>query len=529
MSYRSLLLPVLLLPAALGAQIFGRATPAEQSADSAQPTVVDSASPRFAVQRFLEAAGSGDFATAASALDLAAPSAASRGEELARRLKAVLDSKLWIDLERVSPRAEGDTTDGLPRDREVLGTVELAKDKVVAIRLARLGRGGDRRWVFSPATIAQVDAMYEAMPDNWIREHLPVQLLNPGPFEILRWQWIALLILIPLSMIIGWLMERPTRAVLRKLTARTETQFDDMLIASARGPIILLWGVAVSRILLRWIALVTPVQSFIVSLQGAIATAAIFWLVIRAIGVLQDTLPASDWGTRHPALRSLVPLGGRIMTLMIFLLAVLTVVSQFGYSVATIVAGLGIGGIAIALGAQKSLEHFFGSVSIGVDQPFRVGDWIMVNGIEGEVEAIGLRSTRIRTMERTLISIPNGKLAETQTENFAPRDRIRLKTMIGLEYGTPAATIRTVRDEIEKALKANPRVWQDRIVVRVHSFGDFAINIQAFCWIDTIVIDEFREVRETLLLEIMEIVERHGGSFAFPTHNVHLKQPIQPL
>lgn len=524
MAYRRLLLPMLLLPAVLGAQIFGRPATSEPVVDSAQPTVVDSASPRFAVQRFLEAAGSGDFAAAATALDLAAPSAAARGEELARRLKAVLDSRLWIDLERVSPRAEGDTADGLPRDRELLGTVELAKDRVVAIRLARLGRGSERRWLFSPSTIAQVDAMYEALPDNWIREHLPVQLLNPGPFEILRWQWIALFVLIPLSMIIGLLLERPTRALLRKLTARTETQFDDLLIASARGPIVLLWGVVASRVLLRWIALVTPVQAFIVALQGAMATAAVFWIVIRAIGVLQDTLPISEWGARHPALRSLIPLGARIATIMIFLIAVLTVVSQFGYPVATILAGLGIGGIAIALGAQKSLEHFFGSVSIGVDQPFRVGDWVSVNGIEGEVESIGLRSTRIRTMERTLISIPNGILAETQTENFAPRDRIRLKTMVGIEYGTSVATIRAVRDDIEKALRAHKRVWPDRVQVRVHSFGDFSINIEVFCWVETIVIDEFREVRESLLLDMMEIVERHGAHFAFPTQTLHLRR-----
>src|SRR5690606_10832654 len=121
-------------------------------------------------------------------------------------------------------------------------------------------------------------------------------------------------------------------------------------------------------------------------------------------------------------------------------------IAQFGYPVATILAGLGIGGIAVALGAQKSLEHFFGSVSIGVDQPFRVGDWVNVGGAEGEIEAIGLRSTRIRTMDRTVISIPNGQLAESRTENFATRERIRLRAIIGVEYGTSAAKMRLLRD-----------------------------------------------------------------------------------
>src|SRR5690606_15231855 len=136
-----------------------------------------------------------------------------------------------------------------------------------------------------------------------------------------------------------------------------------------------------------------------------------------------------------------------------------------------------------ALGAQKSLEHFFGSVSIGVDQPFRVGDWVNVGGLEGEVEAIGLRSTRIRTAERTVVSIPNGKLAESQTENFAPRERIRLRTVIGLEYGTTAAQMRAIRDEIEQCLRAHPLTWPNRVLVRFCEFGASSLNIELFCWI----------------------------------------------
>ncbi len=514
----------LLVPAALGAQLLGRpaAQASDASPDSQPPVVVDSGSPRASVQGYLNAARAGDFTLASRWLDQSYPEISSRSDEVARRLKAVLDSRLWLDLDRISPRAIGDTADGLPRDRETLGSVKLPDGKDVAIRLARVGSGDDRRWVFSAATVAQVDALYEALPDNWIREHLPAPLLQPGPFEILYWQWIALLVLLPLSALIGWLLQKPTRRMLRKLSAKTDTEFDDLLIASAKGPLTLLWGVAASRLLLRWIALTAPAQAFIVELQGAIATVAVFWLILRAIGVLQETIPLSDWGARHPALRSLIPLGGRIARLLIFVIAVLTVIAQFGYPVATILAGLGIGGIAVALGAQKSLEHFFGSVSIGVDQPFRVGDWVNVGGVEGEIEAIGLRSTRIRTMDRTILSIPNGQLAETRTENFAVRDRIRMRAVIGVEYGTSAATMRLLRDEIERVIRAHPQTWPDRVVVRFFEFGSYSLNIEAFCWIQTTVVDEFRQVREQLLLQIMEVVEANGAAFAFPTQTIHL-------
>lgn len=525
-----LLLAVVLLPVAASAQLLGRpaAKPAEPDTEPMPPVVVDSASPRAALARFLDASRRGDFALAATLLDLPADVDTARADDLARRLSAVMDARLWVDLEKVSPAAEGLRDDGLPADRELVGNIEVRGGHEIAIRMARQGRGADRTWRFSTATVSQIDALYADLPDHWIREHIPAALLNPGPFDVLYWQWIALFVLIPLSALIGWLLEKPTRGVLQRISAKTDTEFDDRLIEAARGPIVLLWGVAASRVLLRWIALATPAQSFIVELQAAIATVAVFWIVLRSIGVLQETIPISAWGARHPALRSLIPLGARIGRVLVFLLGVLTVISQFGYPVATILAGLGIGGIAVALGAQKSLEHFFGSVSIGVDQPFRVGDWVNVGGVEGEVEAIGLRSTRIRTLARTIISIPNGQLAETRTENFAPRDRFLLRAIIGVEYGTSAATIRVIRDEIEQCLRAHPKTWPDRVQVRFSEFAASSLNYEMFCWILADGIDEFREIREGLYLQIMEIVEGNGASFAFPTQTIHIARGGEP-
>lgn len=519
-----------LLPLSAAAQLLGRPS-APAAAPDTEPVpqvVVDSASPRAALTRFLDAARRSDFAAASAMLDLPPNIDTARADDLARRLSAVLDARLWVDLEKVSPVAEGAGEDGLPTDRDLVGNITLSDGRDIAVRMARVGRGAAREWKFSEATVSQVDVLYADLPDHWIREHIPVRLLNPGPFDVLYWQWIALLVLLPLSAFFGWLLEKPTRRTLQRISAKTDTEFDDKLIAAARGPVVLLWGVAASRVLLRWIALAAPAQAFIVELQAAIATAAGFWIVLRSIGVLQQTIPLSDWGARHPALRSLIPLGARIARVLIFLIAVLTVISQFGYPVATILAGLGIGGIAVALGAQKSLEHFFGSVSIGVDQPFRVGDWVNVGGVEGEVEAIGLRSTRIRTLARTIISMPNGILAETRTENFAPRDRFLLRAIIGVEYGTSAATIRLLRDKIEACLRAHPKTWPDRVQVRFSEFAASSLNFELFCWILADGIDEFREIREGLYLQIMEIVEGNGAAFAFPTQTIHVVRSGEP-
>jgi MscS family membrane protein len=363
---------------------------------------------------------------------------------------------------------------------------------------------------------------------DWIAENFPGPLLVVGPFGVQVWQWLALLTLIPLSGLIGRLIGRPTRDLLRRLVAKTSNQFDDELVSASREPITLFWSVLASRLLLFWVGLPPGAQKVVIELQQALLIVAVFWMLLRTITVLQQGLPKTIDLNAHPAMRSLIPLGGRIAKVFVFAIGVLTVLAAFGFKVGTILAGLGIGGVAIALGAQKSLEHFFGSVSIGVDQPFRIGDWVIVGDVEGEVEAIGLRSTRIRTIERTVVTIPNGTLAEARVENFGARERIRMRTIIGLEYGTSEATMRAVRDDIEKLLRAHPLCWPDRVVVRFFQFGPSSLDIDVFCWLMTAQVDEFRAARETLYLGIIAIVERHGAKFAFPTQTVHVATSRAP-
>ncbi len=486
-------------------------------------TLVDSASPRAALRDFLAAIRANDLPRAVAFLDLADPAAKARGAELARRLAVVLEIQLQLDLDDVSPFATGHVADGLPLDRELIGEVIASDGRQVPIRLAQQGGTGRGRWVFSVTSVAQIDAMFSALPDHWVREHLPGALRRSGPFNVQWWQWLALFTLIPLAAIVGFVLARPAQSVLKRLVRTTETEFDDALVDSARGPIVLLIGVLTSRVLLRWIALPGPTERFVVELQTAIALVAVFWILLRLIGVLQQALARTEWGSSHAALRSLIPLGGRVARLLVLIVGLLTVVASFGYPIATILAGLGLGGIAIALGAQKSLEHFFGSVSIGIDQPFRVGDWVIADGVEGEVEAIGLRSTRLRTLERTVVSIPNGRLAETRSENFGQRDRIRLRTTIGLEYGTTATTVECVRDGIDTMLRGAATTWPERVVVRFSAFSPSSIDFEIFCWVMTTDPDEFRRIREAHYLGMMRIVEEAGARFAYPTQTVFVR------
>lgn len=369
-----------------------------------------------------------------------------------------------------------------------------------------------------------------------LSDHLPAPLLTDGPLGLEVWQWLALVGLIPASLGIGLLLERPTRWLLKRVALKTRNEYDDALMRASQGPIILLWAALASRVLLLWVELPSKTATIIGGSGRLVVILALAWLLMRIIRVLQFGLPGTQWAVTRPALRSIIPLVARIARIFVLAAAILAIVASFGFEIGTILAGVGIGGIAIALGAQKSLEHFFGSVSIGIDQPFRVGDWVAAEGVAGTVEAIGLRSTQFRTIDRTLVTIPNGKLAEAKSENYGARDRIRFRTSVGLEYGTPAATIRSIRDELEVLLRAHAKVWQDNMTVRFVQLGASSLDIEVFCWIETTSIDDFRVIQEELLLGVMEVVEGHGASFAFPTQKLHLtgdapalRPPAQPL
>jgi MscS family membrane protein len=218
----------------------------------------------------------------------------------------------------------------------------------------------------------------------------------------------------------------------------------------------------------------------------------------------------------------LLPLGRKIAKVVLLALGLAAVLNELGFQVASLLAGLGIGGIALALAAQKTVENLFGSVAIGVDQPFRVGDFVKVEDVVGTVEAIGMRSTRLRTLDRTLVTIPNGKLADMRTETFAARDRMRLLANLGLVYGTTAEQLRAVLAGIEAALRAHPLLWPDALSVRFNEFRDSSLNVEVMAWFRTTDWNEFTLVRQELFLSFLGVAERAGTSLAFPTRTVHL-------
>jgi MscS family membrane protein len=198
------------------------------------------------------------------------------------------------------------------------------------------------------------------------------------------------------------------------------------------------------------------------------------------------------------------------------------VLQNIGLNVTGILAGLGIGGLAVALAAQKTVENLFGGVTLILDQPVRVGDFCRFGDRIGTVEEVGLRSTRIRTLDRTVVSVPNGHFASLELENFTVRDRIWLHTTIGVRYETTPDQLRHVLVEIRRMLYAHPQVDPRPARIRFVNFGAYSLDLEIFAYVLTADYDEFLAIQEDIYLRIMDIVEQSGTGFAFPSQTTYL-------
>jgi len=496
---------------------------ASRTAQAARPETVSPESPRAAVAAFLDLTSAGKDTEAAQYLDLP-DSLRTRGPELAREFKLVLDRKVWIDLEDISGAAAGDTAGGGSRNLVQIAELPGTRGDHEPVRLSRVWRGGAQRWLFSRGTVQRIPEWYAALPDRWALQHLPAVLQKSGPLGLTAWQWLAFPVLLVVAFGFGTALNMVLALVFGRVARRTAHDWDDEFISRLAGPVTLGLTVAMVAFLLPWLALGVQGQLWVGRLLKAALMVAFFWGLVRLVDVWRQRMAVSGWAMAGGAARSILPLGSRVAKVAIVAIGVVTVLSTLGFPVAGVLGGLGIGALAFALAAQKTVENLFGAFSIGADQIFREGDGIKVDGVAGTVERVGLRSTRIRTIDRTVVTLPNGKLADSQIESFAVRDRIRLNMVLGLVYETTGAQMRSVLDGLERVLREHPHVTTDNITVRLTDFGASALNVQVQTWVQTTDWNEFLLIRQGILLQFMDVVERAGSGFAFPSQTVYLKR-----
>jgi MscS family membrane protein len=487
--------------------------PATQPAPTAPAEQVAPDSPRASVTRYLDLCRAGEYADAAAYLDLS-DAQKPEGPQLARRLKAVLDRRIWVKPEALSARSLGDPGDGLPAGVEEIGAVQ-GPGGPEPVRLVRRHSPDGMRWMFTRTTVDHIDGWYRRLPDRWEEEIIPERLLRTGPRDLLWWQWIALPVLFVVALLAGKVLGWGTRLVVARVAKRTDIHLDQRLLVRLSAPLTPAWAIIAVDLALPRLALYPPAEAFIDRLVRATLFVAALWVVTRSIDVGATRVLERPSTEANPAARSLLPLGAKAAKVTLLAIAAIAALSELGYPVGSLVAGLGIGGIALALAAQKTVENLFGSLAIGVDQPFRVGDFITVEGLSGTVESIGLRSTRLRTLDRTLVTMPNGKLADMRIESYAERDRIKFACTLALPRDTSAGVLRAVLAGARERLAASPKIWPE-VGVTLARIGDASVDVEILAWFQTKSWDEFTRLREGALLGLLEEVEKAGAQLVAP-------------
>jgi MscS family membrane protein len=276
------------------------------------------------------------------------------------------------------------------------------------------------------------------------------------------------------------------------------------------------------------IRLVSSISTSIVIRQFATRLAVIVgilglgWLLIKTNGIVSELGLRSLRRRRMLGKVAMWTLVRRLFNATVVIVVALTFLYRAGVDLTAILTGLGIGGLAIALGAQKTLENLIGGLMIITDEPVRVGDFCRFADQMGTIEDIGLRSTRIRTLSRTVVAVPNGQLAAENIENFTVRDKFWLRHLIGVRYETSADQLRYLLAGIRTMLYSHPKVERDGARIRFVGFGGSSLDLEIFAYVRATEMPEFLAIQEDLLLRIMDIIAQAGTGIAFPSQTTYL-------
>ncbi len=403
-----------------------------------------------------------------------------------------------------------------------------------------LVRGPAGQYRFSPETVARSTEFYDRVKQLPYLHPVPIENIHMLPIEGGGW-------LVPLAWVMGWPAWLRTsvagEAVWKWIAVAVLALVLLMLVRAAhwlskRGSEERPLRQAILRLSLpAFFLLATPAAAYIalaqINLTGRIGVATILaataalsisgaWLAWRMAPVVAEAIIASPSIVPESIDAHLIRVTVRLFSIAIGAMLLAVGADQLGVPIYGIVAGLGVGGIALALAAQPTIENLIGGLSLFADKPVRVGDVGRFGDVQGTVEAIGIRSTRIRGKDRTVTTIPNATLAKGTIVNFSRRDRLLLNAQIGLRYETSPAQLRSVLAALRSMLQAEPRVDAESVRVRLAGFGASSLDIDMEAYVKMADGQEFTEIREALFLQVIDIVERSGTSLAFPSQTLYL-------
>ena len=478
--------------------------------------------PSNSILGFLKAAQDGNYTIADQYLQMSAARRQFEGEQTASKLKFVLDHAFSGNFSRYN-QPEGTPQESVPLGHQKLGTMS-AGDVEVDLDMIRVqDASAGKIWLVSAETLAKLPELYDQVQARQVETKLPSVLVKNQFAGMPLWQWAAMLIAVPIAAGLGWLVLYIFEIPLR-WWARQHGQFDVASWRSVSGPAWLLAGTVIHQVFVVYLRMPLLTRHYYFEVTSTALILSATWICWRFIRWSLHRVRIRSLARGHAGTGSLILLGERIVKPLIFVLGVLAILGNLGFNMSTALAGLGIGGLAIGFGAQKTIENLFGGVSVLGDEVFRVGDVCRFGDRTGVVEDIGLRSTRIRTEERTLLAIPNGTVATINLENLSRRDKILFKTVLGFRLETKADHLRFVLSEIRKLLYSHPKIETQTVRVRLTELAASSLNVEVLSYVLTKDYNEYAAVREDLLLRMMDLMEDSGGSLAFPSQTLYISR-----
>ena len=477
--------------------------------------------PRGTVFGFLSAAHKGDYELAARYLNTGFRGKAAT--DLAHQFSVVLDRRLPARLNTISDLPEGSLSNPLKPDQDVVGTITSAEGDVdIVVERVDRGKPIGLVWVFSVKTLESIPGLFAQLDEVPVESVLPEFLVNTRLAGIVLFEWLAVFVGMPLFYLLTTLVSRSLNRLIgqwrRRLYKKPDLPDPHVLPIPIR--ILLLAGVI--RWLLTVLSLPLLARQFWSSTSSIITIAGSVWLLILVNGWAEKYIRRHLRGVNLTGTTSMLRLARRTIDGLIIVVGVLVTLYHFGVQLTAALAGLSIGGIAVAFAAQKTLENVIGGISLILDRAVRIGDTLRVGETLGTVDDIGLRSTRIRTLDRTMVTVPNGQIANLSLENLSARDKFWLHPILRLRYGTTAEQMHTVLGNIRTLLGETRLVDPTSVRVRFLSFGSSSLDVEVFAYISAKNWNQFLEIQEALLLQIMGCVESAGVQIALPSQTIFI-------
>jgi len=458
---------------------------------------------------------------------------AERGPQLAYQLFAILNREAYVDLDRVS-----DTSDA-PAFQLPITLQGKEIGKIV------IDKSSDGAYRFTPATLAALDGLWDRVQDKpvvhgledpdeeqfnparWAENQMP-ESIKTNVLGVAKWKWFYLIILLLLGAVAGLAIRGTTLLLVRKIFKlnKQDAAYKGIHLAGNSILLIVLSGLVFGGY--RFLVLPGVISGII---NIASRTGVLIGFTLLAFSLWDGLVHFYVWRSADKSDQAenlIAPMLSRLGKATIVIIAGLTLLSSVGINVTGFVATLGVGGLVLAFAAKDSVENLFGSVMVLVEKPFKIGDWIRVADVDGEVEEIRLRSTRIRTFEDSVIVLPNSILLTKGIENFGMRRYRRLRTTIGVTYDTPPDKLDQFTNRIREMLFSHPHIWNEKRLVYFNDFAASSLNILVYCFIMATNWQEELEIRNEILLQIIRIADEMEVEFAFPTQVVRVKENDAP-